>query len=93
MAAVETALWKEQRLFVKLDSREMITASHVTFESFDIQDNRGSRWKVQPAVRILGHSVTCTGCCAEDVKVETQKIFACFWKNSRFLATGCIPHP
>ena len=53
MAAVERALWSEHRLFVKPDSREMITASHVTFDSSDFRDSRGCCWKVKPSVRIL----------------------------------------
>eukprot|EP00959_Pyramimonas_sp_CCMP1952_P005285 111242-Pyramimonas_sp.AAC.1 len=45
MTAVEKALWSKHRLFVKPDSREMVTASHVTFESYDFRDSRGCRWK------------------------------------------------
>ena len=69
----------------------MITASHITYESYEFSDNFGSRWRVQPSGRILGPSVTCTGRCAEDVKAATQQIFACFWRNSRFLTNSGIP--
>ena len=41
-------------------------------------------------MKILGPSVSCTGCCAEDVKAATQTISACFWRNSRYLTNSCI---
>ncbi|CAK0806119.1 unnamed protein product [Prorocentrum cordatum] len=43
MAAVEKVLWNEHRLLVAPDSREMITANRVTFESYVFQDPFGSR--------------------------------------------------